>query len=93
MRHTSVKVSVSTILLIVLLAAVPAEARQQRSSSPEVRESQAIRIVKMIRQAMARTFGPIAQALPTIPIPAPSNPTEEERTASPTPLPVDEYQK
>lgn len=91
MRSTSVKVSVSTALVVLVLSAVPVEARQQRVNTPAARESQSVRVVRMIREAMARTFGTIAQALPTIPIPGPTATiNDEERLASQPVLPVDD---
>lgn len=82
MRSTSVKVSVSTALVVVLLSAVPAQAAPR--TAPGRRDTQPQRVVQLIRQAMARTFGVIAQALPTIPIPA--APKEEETSSRSAPI-------
>lgn len=81
MRSTSVKVSVSTAIVVVLLSAVPAEAANR--TAPRGRE-QSQRVVQLIRQAIARSFGVIAQALPTIPIPG--APKEEETSQRTAPL-------
>ena len=85
MRSTSVKVSVSTAVIVVLLSAAPLEAQRR---TPARRESQVSRVVHLIRQAMSRTFGTIAQALPTIPIPFTTE--KEEPPKSPSILPTGE---
>jgi hypothetical protein len=81
MRSTSVKVSVSTAIVVVLLAAAPAEAARR---TPDRREQQSPRIVHLVRQALARTFGVIAQALPTIPIPGAPKTEETSLRNAPT---------
>ena len=77
MRTTSVKITLATTVLTALIIATPLEAKG-RSTAPAPRESQSMRIVRLMREALARTFGPIAQARPTIPIPIQGEPSDEE---------------
>jgi hypothetical protein len=94
MRSTSVKVSVATTVLAIVLTAVPAEARQRRNE-PSARDWNAARVVQMIRAAMGRTFGTIAQALPTIPIPGTptASPSETELLSTDSAEPTNERKK
>ena len=79
MRSTTVKATVTFSLVAILITAVPAEA-QGRNTNREPALSQVTRIVQIIRAAAARTFGPIANALPTIPIPSPIRDEDTLRT-------------
>lgn len=80
MRSTSVKVSVSTAIIVALLAAAPAEGARRSTPRDTHEEMRAVRIIELIREAVSRTFGAIAQALPTIPIPGDDD--EEEKPIS-----------
>jgi hypothetical protein len=68
MRTSSVKNTLASAILASLIIATPLEAKG-RNTAPAPRESQSARIVRVMREVIARTFGPIAQARPTIPIP------------------------
>ena len=70
MRTKSVKITLATTVLTALIIATPLEAKG-RTTAPTPRESQSMRVVRLMREAIARVFGPIADARPTIPIPGP----------------------
>jgi hypothetical protein len=85
MRTSSVKITLASTILTVLLIATPLEAQRRSTTAPAPRESQSMRIVRLMREAIARTFGPIAQARPTIPIPIQGeDPDTETSTESAT---------
>jgi hypothetical protein len=92
MRSSSIKSFAATLTVVAVVStatAVTLEARQVRNSqdtavSVRDREDSFDRAKSAVRRTLSRIFGPVANMLPTIPIPGPSQQTTGTGTAAGT---------
>ena len=83
MRSSSIKSFAATLTLAAVIStatAVNLEARQVRNPQDTAisagdREDSFDRARKVVRRVLSRFFGPVANSLPSIPIPAPTQTT------------------